>query len=695
MFRRRTREKGKTLDIILNKIDDFRNKRTRTKTGRLIRKAIGSTLETTIKTVYHGALAANVVSDAVSYTKSAGKLVKHAVSPKKWGNYFSNLKKGKFLGEGDLANVLFKTGLVMTGTYIPLLGVRAGIGGTSYLAKKALTSKFLAPKVARSLHMPITSSLVEKLYGLKRGTIRDKLNEENIYSGLEKLRDDKYFRKTAFPHMMDAAIGLRGYGSLIGTKWIAAIAERLAKGVEDNTKWRFNRKIAGGIRKGAEVVKNVASDYLSLKIFSGGVRRMKYVGAPDVDLVDYIKEPDRIKTDLKAYYKSGNLTNDLKETGWDTLLGLTSALDFVKNVVSAPFKGAYKLGKHIATGGVKEDIEYLKEYTDQEEYKGDAMEAIKATPGKLWDAAKTAYYDIADTLWINPQEKYALLIAGHDKQSNNDFVTAVHAKAYKQLLELGFEDENIVVMSPNGMSSLNTTGYPHGDQEIRQAYRSATYAGESTIGSEANLKDALAEIAEKVDGNDVFVMHTIAHGHNDGQNSYFGLRNDQDTVTDKELAKYAKGIDGGREIYLIESCHSGGFAKHLGQQGDIGIGTSAPDQVSVGFNNGTAMSTYFLDALKERGGLGTYTTYHDIRDALITAGKPFREDHGGSIYYQHEVDSQNPQIGNNGDVNGTRAKEITPKTEDFTNKIDDLFEDIMPRESIWGKIKNYVKDKFC
>ena len=104
--------------------------------GKKVVRGTSKGLELAVDTAVNAAYAANPLRDVNNFFTSAYHLVKDKWS---WKEYKTGLKKGKFLGKGNLANVLFTTGIVASGIYPTLLGLRAGIGAASYLGKRYLT----------------------------------------------------------------------------------------------------------------------------------------------------------------------------------------------------------------------------------------------------------------------------------------------------------------------------------------------------------------------------------------------------------------------------------------------------------------------------------------------------------------------------------------------------------------------------
>ena len=656
------------------------------KAGRVARWAGNTTksgLETLVKTGKYTIKAANPISDAVSYGRSlkniilgrkkegkrTGYHIRDGAFKKGLENYLGNAKQGKFLGNGDLSNVLFKTGIVASGLYFPLLGMRAGIGAGSYLGKELITTKPMKWTLPRlvSLGRPAYWTL-EKLLRIKEKKLTKALSRKNIRSKLDSLDDKKY--EKIQPYIMDAAIGLRGYGTLIGTKWLAGIAENLTGKVEKNSKWGIIRKPFGLASRLSGFTKNAVSDYISLKLASRGYHNVD-MSMPDKDTYK----------NFKKYFKDQRYVADIKDAGIDTLIGFQGIFDLVKGGLNKAANSVVNAGKssydywkdrsliddagkgldsikdtyNSTSNAVKNfsldnQLKDIKNYLVGEDFKNDFVKFGKNLGEKLHKLGIVIYKDGSDTLLINPQDRYAVLVVGHDKNSphpqgaGNDRLVANQARNLDSLTDLGFPMRNITIMSPQGDASLNSSGYPEGDYELRSAYQ-----WDGKIGNTENLAQVLEEYGKKVDSNDIFVLHFVSHGGNDSAgHSYMDLMNGNELVKDTKLAEIVKPIEGGLELYLITGCESGDFAKNTSNGNNIIVTAAKPNQDAIVAHSGKAIDTYLMNELKKFG-LHTQTSREDIKHMLVKAGFPYRDNHGGII-----VQQQDPQVGQNGITTGSK-----------------------------------------
>jgi len=571
--------------------------------------------------------------------------------------------------------VLFKTGIVASGLYFPLLGMRAGIGAGSYLGKELVTTRPMKAVLPRlvSLGKPAYWTL-DKLLRLDKDkkTLTKALSRKNIRAKLDSLDDKKY--EKIQPYIMDAAIGLRGYGTLIGTKWLAGIAENLTGKVEKNSKWGIIRKPFGLASRLSGFTKNAVSDYISLKLASRGYHNVD-MSMPDKDTYK----------NFKKYFKDQRYVADIKDAGIDTLIGFQGIFDLAKGglnkavnsvVNSAKSSYDYWKGRSLiddagkGLDSIKEaydntsnavknfsldnQLKDIKNYLEGKDFKNDSVKFGTDLGEKLHKSGIVIYKDVSDTLLINPQDRYAVLVVGHDKNSphpqgaGNDRLIANQARILDSLTDLGFPMKNITVMSPQGDASLNSSGYPEGDYELRSAYQ-----WNGKIGSIENLTRVLEDYGKKVDSNDIFVLHFVSHGGNDKMgHSYMDLMNSSQNIKDTKLAEIVKPIEGGLELYLITGCESGDFAKNASNKDNIIVTAAKADQDAIvatyGQDRGKAIDTYLLDELKKFG-LHTQTSREDIKHMLVKANFPYRDNHGGII-----VQQQDPQVGQNGITTGSK-----------------------------------------
>ena len=579
-------------------------------------------LEVLVNTGINAVHAANPIRDAKNFAKSAYHLVKDKLD---WKEYKAGLKKGKFLGKGNLANVLFTTGIVASGMYPALLGLRAGIGATSYIGKRALTTDKIKKKIVNfcDKHKTKFSRLGKTFLGIPRYKIENYLSKYNVQNEINKLKDDTYYRQKVMPAVMDAAIAAKGYAGIVGFKWLAKALDKTASKIEKNS---GNKYVKGLARRAAKIggfAKNASGDLLSAMIFASGANHLYETGAleravngemyKDVkEKVNYVSSGEATR-DVQAYFSQHQYADDIVET-------VNGTASEVANYVKAKFQST------------------------QESVQQAAAEVVNDSP-------------VAAV--INPEEKYAVLVAGYDAEHTGFFGTGPktnerflmeQCKVYHDLLEMGFEPENIRVLIPGGLDPKHSDShYPEGWEALKKAYADDSYSHDAT---EDNLERVLRGMSGKVDGNDTFMFYMTTHG-NEGlefddatykfkRPSYAAINNGRDDVHDYELADYCSGIEGGKEIYFIDSCHSGGFAKEIGRGDDICITACKKDQPAVMHMNGDSLGSYFVEEMKQNGGIDNDTSYGSVKENLKSALRKFKSTWGR---YDHTAQEQTPVVG--------------------------------------------------
>ncbi|MBU0615640.1 MAG: hypothetical protein KJ601_06110, partial [Nanoarchaeota archaeon] len=233
------------------------------------KEVAGATLETLVEAGKQALHAANPLRDIKNTYVAAKNLVKERPT---WEKYKENLKQGKFLGEGNLATLLFNTGMVATGMYVPLLVTRAAIGAGAYLGKEAISHDKTRGTIADVVDkLSCVPAAVGACVGVPYAETRKALSKYNTNNALKKLHDDDYFKQKVFPVALEAAIGLKGYGTLVGAKYGAKIGGKLAEKVHENSRWKGARYIADKVGKGLGIASNFFGDVLSALVFKHGV----------------------------------------------------------------------------------------------------------------------------------------------------------------------------------------------------------------------------------------------------------------------------------------------------------------------------------------------------------------------------------------------------------------------------------------
>jgi hypothetical protein len=588
-------------------------------TKKKVGKAARATLETVIETTKHAISAANPIKD-IKNTYTAAKNIWN--NKPTWEKYKANLKEGKFLGEGNLATLMFNTGIVATGMYVPLLVTRAAIGGGAYLGKEAVSHDATRGKVAGLVDMlSVVPAAAGSMIGVPYQTTRNALSKDKTDKFLRKLKDDQYFKEKVFPIALDAAIGMKGYGTIVGAKYGAKIGGKLAEEIEANTKWNPIKYTAGIVGAGLGIVSNFFGDVLSALVFKQGVQNVQgdVVAAckgeyndEAVGAVKYVKDGEMVE-DVKNYFASHNYLKDASRAA--TFVG-NGVLDFAKNVANKGLDSA----KYVFCGDLKDDVVNSYKYTFKGGLEGDvkegydyvtSVEPLKDLAAIAGNFGMKVATDVGELVGINPEERYAVVVAGFDwdekcgifgtsSRPNPQWFMNETCKAYTDLLEMGFKPENIRVLSPD--EAPRDTSYfkaTAGYNQFRAALDDGSYNHDAT---RANVTKTLEDMARKVDGNDVFVMYAGTHGNtNFNGDSYISLDNGNQRMNWKELKKASDGIDAGREIYVVDACHSGDFTGLADETHEESVAASKDSQVAYSDTYGDSFARYFITELKKIG----------------------------------------------------------------------------------------------
>ncbi|MBU0615909.1 MAG: C13 family peptidase, partial [Nanoarchaeota archaeon] len=374
------------------------------------------------------------------------------------------------------------------------------------------------------------------------------------------------------------------------------------------------------------------------------VKGVKYVkdGELEADAVDYLKSHQYLKDAGRAAAFVGNEALDAAKSAGH------KGLDAAKYVFCGDMKDDIVDGyKYAFKGGLEHDVKERYDYITSVQPLKD-LGAIAANLG-----IKVAT-DVGELVGINPEERYAVVVAGFDwdeaagpfgmyRRDNPQWFMNETCKAYNDLLQMGFKPENIRVLSPNeapGDTSYlrNTAGY----DEFRDAFKDHSYSHEAT---RQNVTRVLEDMASKVDSNDVFVMYVGTHGNTDWNgDSYVCLDNGDQQMTWKEMKHASDKINGGREIYIVDACHSGDFANLADEEHEEAIAASKDTQVAYSDSYGDSFARYFLNELKN---IGVSRNMPDsaIKTAADVAMQRFKRGNYGAA-----SGNQVAQYGSGGDV---------------------------------------------
>ncbi|MBW3013541.1 caspase family protein [Candidatus Woesearchaeota archaeon] len=675
------------------------------KAGEKAGRAAGAGLDLLARAGYNGLHAANPVRDVKAFLTAGYNLVRGDWSIKK---YKEELKQGKFLGKGNASTLLFYGGMFAAGFYVPLLVTRALIGAGGYIGKEAITYKHVRKNLVNILDESKESiARLGSILGIDKEKTKKVFSKQNLESFFKKLKDDNFYRNKVAPYVLDAAIGLKGYASLVGAKWFSGTVGKAAEKLAKSTKSKYIKGVAGKIAKVGNFGKNASSDLLSLLVGIQGGYHLYSSGVAESAVNGELFEDVKKKV---QYVTSGEIFDDAKHYTTVELpnmarMYVASGVDSFNRFVADIFgiQPRRPFDPHVPPPYVPPDDEpgrghgrepdrpYGPERPSEPDRPGrdrdrdspdippfpdfpdfgrdhdrdggdrgrDRHEPETNPPlDKMKDINNgPADAPVADN--GTPSEKYAVVVAGYDAEHRfADFFGSYGPRSrerflleqiriYNQLLDLGFKKENIRVLIPDGLNPKNPAShYPDGFDKLKEAYRDTSYNHDAT---EANLERTLAEMAKKVDSNDVFVLYLSTHGNlhrsygtdADGnfaarENSFAAIDNGKDIVHDHELARYVRGINGGRELYLVDACHSGHFAKELGRGRDIVMTASMMHQPGVMDEDGYSFGIAFFDELKKKG-LTVDTKVKTIFDSLAEGMKKYKQHFRYSYYGKNQT----------------------------------------------------------
>jgi hypothetical protein len=651
-----------------------------TKAGERVGGAVGSSLETLARAGYHGIHAANPFRDASNVIKAGYNLLTEKISVK---DYLKELKQGKFLGKGNLSTVAFYGGLVASGLYLPLLVTRAAIGAGGYVGKSLLTKDYVKDKVVGFLDRNKKNiGRLGSILGLSRSNTERALSKRNMEQAFRILKDDKLYKKHVAPYVMDAAIGLKGYAGLVGAKWFSGTIGKGAEKLAKNTKFKSVRFLSNKVAGVGNFGKNASGDLLSLLVaLQGGAHfaqhgtdgfvddiKQKYHYVTDGHFIDDAKNyvaklPGRAKN-----FVAGLFGYEPKPPGRDHYVPPAErgrgdherpyderpSEPEERRRPSEPERRPSEPEREPERRPSRPDpFPEFPRFPDFDRPEPEPERGYKPRPEPVPPAERMKDINSgpADTPIpgnATPKDKYAVVVAGYDAEHKYGSIFGgwgpmtrerfliEQVRIYNQLLEQGFKKENIYVLIPDGLNPKNPTShYPEGFDKLREAYRDYRYSHDAT---EANLARILRDMGKKVDSNDTFVLYLSTHGnlHKDydfsrsgsysaKENSYAALDNGKDKLHDWELRNYAKGINGAREVYMINACHSGHFAKTMGVGRDIAFSASMMHQPGVLDDKGYSYATFLLDELKKKGGLNSNTKVKTLFECLQDGMKKFKK----------------------------------------------------------------------
>jgi len=651
-------------------------------------RAIYTGLNTARKAAWEGVVAANPLKDIKNFFEAGYNL---CTTKPSWQNYKKHLKEWNILGDGDLAKVLFYSALAINPLAYPFLaGIRFATAAGAYTGKEIATSDKVRPGLAKFINKHKKKiSLVGAPFGVDRRSIESKLSRASVDRALRTLKDDKVFREHMYPIAIHTAIGLKGYGGLVGGAYLTWLTSKTANKISNNSRWGPVRWLSGKVGKYSGKTSNLLANLVPISMLANGFpdhRGFKLTELVKGEYNDDIREGVHAAAeDIKGkydYVASGEILTDAKDYVTDELLGdswdvACAGAGLAKDGIVKGAGMAWDGTKYVFTGPMVQDVKDVAEATANT-YKYVRSGEVFADLGNFvtndipqiaLNAAKDLAWDALEVVGLDQEERYAVIACGFDydprcgpfgmfQRSNPNWFLTESCKVYNDLLEMGFKPENIKVLSPNDLDRAghHVTSLP-GYEKFEDAFDDNSYDHDAT---ERNLAKVIKDVGSQVDGNDVFMLYVTTHGNTTGgiwddsePMSYFMLDCGDERVTEKELDKMVDCIQAGREFYIVEACHSGTFARIADGPNEEAIGVSRRDQVAYSDRYGNSLGRYFIKELK-LAGMEKGKSDEEIKDILKKSLDKWRRDDGiGSHRY-----TQKPQYGSGGvveEINTRRA----------------------------------------
>jgi len=169
--------------------------------------------------------------------------------------------------------------------------------------------------------------------------------------------------------------------------------------------------------------------------------------------------------------------------------------------------------------------------------------------------------------YLGSSEKYAVLVSGYNEARFTYALSCIS----KFLVQTGFQRNYISILDMS----------------------------QKKQGTRMHLQKKLEELAEVIDGDDLFVLHFSTHGERrkvDNQvESTLVLSFGIEDITERELQQYLARIKPKYGIVSTDSCYGGGIAKRMGKGNFIGVSGTQEDTVAMA-TFGDTFGLYFYCA---------------------------------------------------------------------------------------------------
>lgn len=181
----------------------------------------------------------------------------------------------------------------------------------------------------------------------------------------------------------------------------------------------------------------------------------------------------------------------------------------------------------------------------------------------------------------NPKHKYAILILGAESSAEdegiekelNEYLKNKSLKVYEELKSLGISDDDIYFLS---------TWHSSKDMKYSDNYF-----------TNYRLHQVCEELSKKITKDDVLLFIYIGHGMINDAGKYTVKKNESEPGGIKEytdefyafnLKSELSRLEYSYAISIIDTCHSGGFAKELGEFNMVSISSTCENQDSWVFS---------------------------------------------------------------------------------------------------------------
>jgi len=227
------------------------------------------------------------------------------------------------------------------------------------------------------------------------------------------------------------------------------------------------------------------------------------------------------------------------------------------------------------------------------------------------------------------REKYAILVVGTNEHNstvnpenlnpidvNNAWL--VQANIYEELLNAGFEKENIRLLypgTPDFDEKKDRSAIKKAKKEFRQGYDNNT--------TSKNVQDTIIEIAGESDENDLVVFHIITHG------SPRSLQMPDGALERHELKDSLQEISG-NILFVSDACYSANFIDGMKLRKAVSYAGCEQNYLCWADREGSGGQVFFEELNNQENDFDENgeVSYEEAHEAAID----IREDYGASMH---------------------------------------------------------------